>query len=571
MGARAGIIQSRGQVVEASAPARNVAINDYAYALASAGKQPPEIAAAVVEWDADRHEDHADGPWFSDKKEPHRGHPGKAARVADDIAKRAVTKATRRGDALPAESLQVPKPSSSEVTAGGAQSGGASYGQLADDFLKDCGLTHGKTSLLKKYQGDYYVFDTDHYVMIDEEDVKARIVRYLRKRSDTKHTVKTSTLPNVMTNLMDATHVDTHVQLPSRNGKAFNKIPFRNGWVSLEDALEGRKVEPEPHSPEIFSLWCLPFDYSPLTSCPTWDRVLKTSLRNDAMMDCLEEWVGLHFLPPALRMGEQMFALFVGDGANGKSVISCVMRTLFGESNVSAVPLESFRAEGFMMIHMFGKVANIVDEVSDHDASNEEILKKYTAGGVIQANRKNQKAIDFKPSAPLTFSCNTPPRFRDTSGAVKRRLLPFPFNHVIPKKEQDKRLTTAEFWINSGELPGIFARCMTALKRQQERGFTPSPVMQAMIEVLDDINNPTHVWLRDHFEMGEADYPVLVYALHARYLASDVGKKSQTMFNMDVKKVFPGADQTKNANKMYHVIGRDPVRSRVWVGLRERK
>ena len=82
----------------------------------------------------------------------------------------------------------------------------------------------------------------------------------------------------------------------------------------------------------------IPVVYDPNAVCPVWDGLLESLFRgdDDAEMKrrCLMQMFGYSLLPISAY---DRFAILIGAGANGKSVVLNVLRALLGRKNVSAV------------------------------------------------------------------------------------------------------------------------------------------------------------------------------------------------------------------------------------------
>src|SRR5205814_4102 len=144
-----------------------------------------------------------------------------------------------------------------------------------------------------------------------------------------------------------------------------------------------------------------------------------------------------------------------GEGANGKSVVCGVLTALLGGGNVAHVPLESF-GERFALNQTLGKLANIASEVGELDKVAEGKLKGFTSGERMMFDRKGRDPVEAMPTARLVLATNNRPRFSDKSDGVWRRMLLIPFQVQITAEERVYGMDKPDWWIEKGELPGIF-------------------------------------------------------------------------------------------------------------------
>ena len=108
--------------------------------------------------------------------------------------------------------------------------------------------------------------------------------------------------------------------------------------------------------------------------------------------------------------------------------------SLLGEDNVSALDLGDLSHE-YKTSGLFGKLANIGDDIADEFIPSAGIFKKIVSGDRMNANVKFHDPIEFNPYCKLIFSGNTIPRLgrgRD-SDAIIDRLIIVPFNASFVK------------------------------------------------------------------------------------------------------------------------------------------
>jgi putative DNA primase/helicase len=225
---------------------------------------------------------------------------------------------------------------------------------------------------------------------------------------------------------------------PSSNNRY---LAFNNYIVSLDQLLSGlqKKAETIDHTPDFFNLAKIPYDYDPVSDCPTWKGIVSAILPAEEDRRTLQQWFGYHLLP-GLSRNKMMF--FEGLGANGKSVVLLVLRLLLGEENVSSVPLSGFDPEKtFKLAATDGKLANICEEAGAVSGRVEEAIKQYVNGGVFTVERKFKDPFPMYPSAKLTFATNEMPQFRDRSEGIWRRLLYLKFGVTIQKKQSKARVS----------------------------------------------------------------------------------------------------------------------------------
>lgn len=200
-----------------------------------------------------------------------------------------------------------------------------------------------------------------------------------------------------------------------------NLIAFRNGIYNIDtNSLE-------PFNPEIVITNKIPWDYNPYAKSDLVDSVLdRLSCDEPEIRYSLEEVAGACLYRSA-TIGGGKCAVLVGDKHNGKSTYLHMIESMLGKDNYSAVDMGELK-DRFSTIMMFGKLANIGDDISSEYIADTSTLKKMVTGEVVKAEQKGSPAINFTPYAMHIYSANDIPRMKDRTGAMQRRLLLIPLN-----------------------------------------------------------------------------------------------------------------------------------------------
>ena len=87
-------------------------------------------------------------------------------------------------------------------------------------------------------------------------------------------------------------------------------------------------------------------------------------------------------------------------------------RQLLGEENIASLDLKEL-GDRFKTAEMFGKLANIGDDIGDEFIANPAIFKKLVTGERVSAERKGQNPFEFNNYSKLLFSANNIPRIKE--------------------------------------------------------------------------------------------------------------------------------------------------------------
>ena len=331
-----------------------------------------------------------------------------------------------------------------------------------------------------------------------------------------------------------------------------NMIAFANSLVDLDELIErGPENAIHEHTPDWWSLVSLPYEYDPEARIgPYWTRFLAMNLGGDAkLIACLQEWMGYCLMP---NTDHQKFLMMIGEGSNGKSVFCAVLEALLGEQNVSHVPLELF-GQRFALGLTLGRLANIATETSTLDKVSEGYLKQFTDGSTMMFDRKGLPAIEARPTAKLVLATNRPPRFSDKSMGLWRRMLIAPFEVEIKADDRILGLDRPEWWLERGELPGIFNWTLEGLSRLQiDREFTTPDSSEVAKESLRQDNSPAREFVSESFlfEKGHHVFRKPVYDAYRKFCEAH-GYKALGFraFNKEFASAIPGAKVVKRGSR----------------------
>ena len=205
-----------------------------------------------------------------------------------------------------------------------------------------------------------------------------------------------------------------------------NYIAFKNGIYDVAaDTLE-------EFSKDRIMTNKINWNYNKDAYSEVVDHVLNSLACDDHQIRMLiEEVIGYTFY----RRNELRKAFMLkGKRHNGKSTFLDMMAHLLGEENISALDLGDLSHE-YKAAGLFGKLANLGDDIEDEFIPSAGIFKKIVSGDRMNANVKFAAPIEFNPYCKLIFSGNTIPRLgrgRD-SDAIIDRLIIVPFNASFNK------------------------------------------------------------------------------------------------------------------------------------------
>lgn len=315
--------------------------------------------------------------------------------------------------------------------------------------------------------------------------------------------------------------IDQNTQMASSN-----YIAFKNGVYDLSD---DSFVD---FSPDKVIVNKINWNYDPNAYSEICDRTLdKLACGDPEIRKLLEEVIGYTFY----RRNELRKAfILIGDKANGKSTYLDMIKTLLGDENTCALDLNEL-GDRFKTAELFGKLANIGDDIGDEFIPNPAIFKKLTSGDRLNAERKGQDPFDYNSYAKLLFSANNIPRIKDKSGAVLDRLIIIPFNATFSPNDPDYD-PYIKYKLRSEEAMRYLIRVgLEGLKRVVEnRRFTTCTKVQQQLEEYEEHNNPIILFFKELEEDEIINEPTK--NVYRKYQEFCIANSFQAMSNIEFSK-----------------------------------
>jgi putative DNA primase/helicase len=268
-------------------------------------------------------------------------------------------------------------------------------------------------------------------------------------------------------------------------------IAFRNG---IYDIINDAFI---PFSPEHIITNKIEWDYNPNAYYELTDNVLnKLACQDKEIRALLEECIGYTFF----RRNELgKFFILTGEGSNGKSTFLAMIKTILGDINTSALDLKEL-SERFKTAELFGKLANIGDDIGDDFVTNTGVLKKLVTGDRLNVERKGQNPFDFNNYSKLLFSANSIPRMgkgKDTA-AILRRIIIIPFNARFSKDDGDYDPFIKYKLTSQQSIEYLIQLGIQGLKRILiNQQFTESTKVKKEIEEYEESNNPIILFFKE--------------------------------------------------------------------------
>jgi len=292
----------------------------------------------------------------------------------------------------------------------------------------------------------------------------------------------------------------------------FNSEPF---LINLENGIYDIKhnkfIE---HNPEYYFLNTLPVKYKKNANIKKIKKFFKQVLKP---MDVkrLQEIFG-YCLYRDYHL--QKAFMFLGEGANGKSTVLNLLKTLLGNENVSSLSLQELCENRFAPANLYNKLANVYPDLPDKTLTKTGMFKILTGGDTISAELKFKSHFNFSNYAKLIFSANKLPESKDDTNAYFRRWEFVTFPYTFYGKECDPKIL--EKLTDENEISGLYNWSITGLRRLLRNGcFTNTSTVDEMREKYQRLSSPIAAFVMDCIEIQPEKYIIKddLYACFVEY------------------------------------------------------
>ena len=327
-------------------------------------------------------------------------------------------------------------------------------------------------------------------------------------------------------------------------------LGVRNGVINLQTG------DLRPANPGLLITKQAGAAFDPLAECPRWRQLLAEVLEDADRIEWVQRWAG-YMLTGHVREELAVFAL--GTGANGKSTVADVLRSLVGEYGARVAPAVLTRgADQEAARHIASLEGRRLALVSELDAAavwSDGRFKELVSDEEVAGRRLYAEAHSFRPAHKLFVAANHAPGALDHSDGMWRRIALLEFKRTIPAKRRDTALREKLL----AELPGILNWALDGCLRWAMVGLRPLPA--SMQEATDHYRDDTDVlgeWLEACCKRGRG-LEAPVGDLHESY--------SHWLLRAGMKPVArPQFGRLLSARGVR--AGRKTARARYYVGLR---
>jgi len=238
-----------------------------------------------------------------------------------------------------------------------------------------------------------------------------------------------------------------------------------SGMIAAENCvIDLEATTSRDHDPEYRFLSRLNCEFDPDATAPRFQQFLEEVVPSTTERQKLQEFAGYTLMHWAMPYHKALF--LVGPTASGKSTFLDTIRAMLGQDTVASLTPQQLTSERFAGAELFGKWANIRNDIPASTVKNTGAFKEITAGDPVKAERKRKDPFMFEPTAKHLFAANELPSTETDDKAFYRRVLLVAFPETIPERERDKHLDDKL----QSELSGVLNWAIEGLQRLLANG-----------------------------------------------------------------------------------------------------
>jgi putative DNA primase/helicase len=326
--------------------------------------------------------------------------------------------------------------------------------------------------------------------------------------------------------------VEDHIR--GRNTLPQDEMGGPEGKIAAQNCVIDLKEEcRRDHSSEFQFLSRLGCEFDPDAECPRWKAFLQSSVSSEVDRMKLQEFAGYCLHHWDLPYHKSLF--LVGPTASGKSTFLDTINAMLGDDTVASLTPQQLTTERFAPAELYGKWANIRNDIPKSTVENTGMFKELIAGDPMKAEEKNKDPFFFNPTAKHLFSANQLPEMEVDDEAFFRRVLLVAFPETVPEPERDKHLDDKL----QDELPGILNWAIEGLQRLLGNGsFTGDKSPGHTRETWSKWGDSVKRFAQTAIDEGDESIPkAKLYSAYLQYCREEsIPTDTQNMMTRQLKK-----------------------------------
>lgn len=333
---------------------------------------------------------------------------------------------------------------------------------------------HGEDILWCEAFKQWYIYDGNRFARDSTREIERRAERTIKglyelagtlSKEDRQRMAKWAIGSESRRSLINM--VESAKRMVPVEPTEFDRDPMLLNVANGTLNLRTQQLLPHHREDRLSKMSSVHFD--PKVNCPLWISFLERIFDHDkTLIDFIQRVFGYCLTG---QISEQVIFILYGMGANGKSTLLNVLRSLGGDYAYHCRP-EVFSSkrndsQGFELVPLSGARIVTSSETSAGRRLDEALVKEMTGGEPINCAPKYGDFFSFQPVFKPLLATNHKPEIRGADEGIWRRVLLIPFTVTIPEKERDRDLPDKL----KNELSGILNWSLAGVKVFLESGL----------------------------------------------------------------------------------------------------
>jgi putative DNA primase/helicase len=329
------------------------------------------------------------------------------------------------------------------------------------------------------------------------------------------------------------------------------------------DLATGQSVAPDP---KHYITMTIGSQFDSAATCPRWLNFLGQVFDGDQELIAYVQRAVGYSLTGDTR--EQVLFLCYGDGANGKSVLLNILRTLLGDYAGNS-PFDTFDAEarrgvGEDLAFLRGKRLVTIIETAEDRRLDEARVKAATGRDPITCRFLYGNPFSYQPQFKIWLAMNHKPIIRGTDRGIWRRLRLLPFTRnfeAVCDPDLENKLRQ--------ELPGILNWALEGTRQWLTSGLGTCKAIQVATEEYRHESDLIGQWISEAIEAIPGQVVVLdvLYRCYTEWCKRRGERFPLTSNSLTRELKKRGYEQDPKPRKIARVVG-NPQSCRVWLNMK---
>ncbi|MBY6177920.1 DNA primase [Staphylococcaceae bacterium DP2N0-1] len=285
------------------------------------------------------------------------------------------------------------------------------------------------------------------------------------------------------------------------------KTEVNTDYVAAKNGLVHFKSKSfKKFTPDIFVISKIPTAYNPNAYDEFIDTTIqKVSCNHEATKINICEMFAQVLYPKILI--DQILYLLGTVADNGKSTVQHMIKATFDSGGqISSVSPQRLANNNFAGSSIYGKMANLVDDLPNVEIEDTGNIKTSVTGGYLEIEQKGKDSRSVRMQTPFIIASNHYPKFKESGDQINKRLHIIPFEYSFKDDETRLSVTESTDKINSESAKEyVLKLAIDTLADMLEREgsyITPNERSDRSIEMFTENNNP----LSEYLENRDIDF-----------------------------------------------------------------